>query len=352
MPKIMFAAFLLLFGCAGCGRRSSVQTSSVRPVKIYEVTPDRFIERSFAGLAGADEASNLAFKIAGQVIMFDVSEGESVERNRVLAEINPRDYQLTAQAALSAYQTARARLDRCERLLKHQAISRQEYELAQTAFIEAQSNYENAKGVLSDTRLLAPFAGIVEKKYVDLYQRIQPGETIVRLVNPVSRSVKFTMPESGIPLLREKDKQFRVEFDNYEGVWFSARLKDYVLSSTDGMGVPVSLNLDDERLKEAGNRYIITPGMSCTIVMSVEGSERPNGVAVPLTAIYAPVEGGTYVWVLDSSDHVNRRPVVLGEIFGIDMVSIAEGLSAGDRVVTAGVYRLHDGEQVKILGDK
>lgn len=334
----------------GCVRRVESPLTPVRPVRVYTTVPQNSLERTYAGMATADDASNLAFKIGGQIVSFPSTKGNIVAKETVIAELNPRDYLLAEQADLSAYRTAKAQLDRSRRLLERQAISRQEYEIASTEFVEAESRYLNSRDLVADTKLTAPFAGIIEQRYVDTYQRVQAGEAIVKLVNPATRSVKFTMPESGIPLLAEGKVSFLVEFDNYKGVGFAARLKEYIASSYEGTGVPVTLTLDDRRL-DAG-RYIISPGMSCSVFMSVRFPEGDNSVSIPLTAIYAPIGAGEYVWVVVESNGVDRvelRRVRLGELRGYDMVSVVEGLHVGERVVDAGVYRLSEGQMVEIL---
>lgn len=336
---------LLLSGCAG----RSPAPRQVRPVKVYVAHAVDMISKDFAALAVADDATNLAFKVSGQVIAFDVSEGRSVEKGAVVAEINPRDYQLQYDAQRSAFMTAKTQFERMERLLARQAVSKSEYEVAQTAYINARAAYENSQDVLADTKLRTPFAGIVEKKYVDTYQRVQAGEPIVRIVNPVSRTVKFTMPESGVYLFSLPGARFSVEFDNYKSVFFNARLKNYVPTSSDGTGVPVSLSLDDKRL-DAPSKYIISPGMTCVVTMRVLNPELKGMVAVPLTSVYAPDgQSGRYVWEVDSEQRVRLVAVTLGELYGGDMVLVKGGLSAGDRVVSAGVYRLSEGEKVEIL---
>ena len=65
--------------------------------------------------------------------------------------------------------------------------------------------------------------------------------------------------------------------------------------------------------------------------------------------MYAPAEGGEYVWVVGSDDRVERRAVVLGDVVGRDRVVVLLGVKEGERVVSAGVYRLQEGERVKIL---
>jgi multidrug resistance efflux pump len=59
-----------------------------------------------------------------------------------------------------------------KRLLAHEAVSQQEFEVAQTAYVQAKSQYENSKDLLQDTKLRAPFAGVIERTYVDAYQRV------------------------------------------------------------------------------------------------------------------------------------------------------------------------------------
>lgn len=302
------------------------------------------IDKDFAGMATPDDAVNLAFKVAGQVLDVPVSQGESVRKGALLAELDPRDIQLQVSADRSAYEQARSQMQRMERLLEHEAVSRQEYEASQTRYAQAKSAYDNALDLLKDTKLRAPFASVVERKYVDNYERVQAGQTIVRVVAPVTTQVEFTMPESGLPLLSSPATRFEVEFDNYRGVKFPAVLKDYAKTSSDASGFPVALRLTDVDAA----RYPVSPGMSCTITMQ-SADPVPDAVSLPVSAIYAPAEGGTYVWVVTSDGHVMRRAVTLGELFGRDRVVVDSGVEPGERIVTAGVYQLRQGERVRIL---
>lgn len=302
------------------------------------------IDKDFAGMATPDDAVNLAFKVAGQVLDVPVSQGESVRKGALLAELDPRDIQLQVSADRSAYEQARSQMQRMERLLEHEAVSRQEYEASQTRYAQAKSAYDNALDLLKDTKLRAPFASVVERKYVDNYERVQAGQTIVRVVAPVTTQVEFTMPESGLPLLSSPATRFEVEFDNYRGVKFPAALKDYAKTSSDASGFPVALRLTDVDAA----RYPVSPGMSCTITMQ-SADPVPDAVSLPVSAIYAPAEGGTYVWVVTSDGHVMRRAVTLGELFGRDRVVVDSGVEPGERIVTAGVYQLRQGERVRIL---
>ncbi|UKI39868.1 MAG: biotin/lipoyl-binding protein [Alistipes putredinis] len=61
-------------------------------MKVYTAHTVDMISKDFAALAVADDATNLAFKVSGQVVAFDVTEGQSVAKGTVVAQINPRDY--------------------------------------------------------------------------------------------------------------------------------------------------------------------------------------------------------------------------------------------------------------------
>ena len=327
----------------GCGR-TLAEPDAVRPVKTETAAGAAYVDKDFVGMATPDDAVNLAFKLAGQVLDLPVTQGQQVRRGELLAELNPRDVELQVSADRSAYEQASSHLSRIRRLLRREAVSRQEYEAARTQYAQAQAAYENSKDMLSDTKLRAPFAGVVEQTFVDNFERVQAGQSIVRIVDPVTTTVKFTMPESGLPLLAQSGTRFSVVFDNYRDATFAAVLKDYAKTSSDASGFPVSLRLTDVDTL----RYRISPGMSCTVTLR-SADPVPGAVSLPLTAIYAPAEGGDYVWIVEPDDRVRRQAVTLGEPFGRDRVLIDRGVAAGDRVVVAGVYRLREGERVRIL---
>ena len=318
----------------------------VRPrvVRVETAQYARYVNKDFAGMSTADDATNLAFKIAGQVLSVPVVKGDSVARGALLAVLDPRDVELQVEATRSAFMEARSRLERAKRLRDHDAVSQQEYEAAQTLYSQARSTYNNSADLLKDTRLRAPFAGVIERTYVDAYQRVSAGQTILRLVNPVSTTVGFTIPESSLGELTRKTTSFSVRFDNIPRVEFAAVLKDYARTASDASGFPVSLRLPDVDRE----RYHIIPGMSCTVTMrSVD--ELPDAVSLPISAIYAPMSGGDYVWVVDSANVVSLRKVHLGEIFDRDRVLVNSGIEPGERVVVAGVYRLNEGENVRVI---
>lgn len=337
--------FLFLgFTLIGCHNRGNNSLDEVRYVKTMKVKAVDYMDRDFAGMATADDATTLAFKISGQVASVDVGKGDYVRKGELLAQLDPRDVELQVAADKSQYVKAMSQYERMSRLLEHEAVSRQEFESAEASYVQARSVYENSRDLLSQTKLRAPFAGVVERTYVDTYERVQSGQTILRLVNPLSTTVEFTISEKSMWVLSDSTTRYFVRFDNFPDQRFSARLDSYAKSSSNAYGFPVSLKLDKEQVAP----YKISPGMTCQVTIRT-ADDSVKGVAIPMTAVYAPASGGTYVWRVNADDRVERVRVLLGDPFGQDMVSVLSGLGSGERIVTAGVYHLREGEKVKII---
>jgi RND family efflux transporter MFP subunit len=313
-------------------------------VKVVQVQGVDFVERDFAGMATADDATMLAFKISGQVESVDASKGKMVSRGELLATLDARDVELQVASDRSQYERALSQYERMRRLLEHDAVSQQEVESAEAMFVQARSKYENSKDLLGETKLRAPFAGVVERTYVDAFQRVNAGQTILRLVSPISTTVEFTMSERSMFLLSDTTTRYYVRFDNYPDHRFAARLDTYAKTASDASGFPVSLKLS----KAETRNYNLTPGMTCRVTIRASKSHS-NLVAIPLTAIYAPAEGGTFVWRVGADNRVERCAVELGSPFGRDMVTVLSGVAAGEVIVVAGVYRLQQGEEVRII---
>lgn len=335
---------LLSLILVACGGGESTTKSKPKPVKSVVAKRVEYLTREYAALSTADDAVTLAFKLSGRVIDAPVAKGMRITKGTLLAQLDKRDVELQVEATLSAYREAQSRLERAERLLEYDAISAQEVESLRNALTQSLSAYRNALDMVADTRIVAPFDGVVERVYIDTYERVSSGQPIVRIVRPRSTTVGFTAPEYLLSYLSLPSTHYRVTFDAYKDNPFNATIKSYARTSSDALGFPVSLRLVDVDTA----RYNISPGMTCIATVVIVESDS-EAVAVPLTSIYAPVGGDDYVWVINADDCVEKRRVVLGELTGEESVVVLSGVKAGERVVCAGVYHLTNGERVRIL---
>ncbi len=328
-----------------CGSGTSTQSGQpVRSVKTMTLRRATMSEKDFAAMATPDEAVNLAFKLSGQILDIPPSTGERVERGELLARLDPQEVELQVAADRSKFEQAQSQMNRMERLYEREAVSKQDVEVAQTTFEQARSAYENSLDLLSHTTITAPFAGVIERTYVDIFQRVSAGETILRLVAPLTLTVEFTLPENGLAPLRDTTTHFEVRFDKYPNRIFTAKLDSYTKTSSDASGFPVSLKITNAKQSIAP----ISPGLSCTVTMLIAES-NPQEVAVPISAIYALPDSTQYLWVVGKDSVVHKHKVTLGSLAWRDRVIIKSGVEPDERIVTAGVYQLRDGQKVRIL---
>lgn len=330
-----------------CGQKSDVAKEIVRPVKLETVQAYGTFSKDYTGIVSAEQFSSLTFKVAGPLVAMNVEEGQKVKKGEIIAAIDTRDYELQLDANKAAYLTAKSQMERLERLRAIEAVSQQDYEIAQANYTKARSAYNNALNNLADTKLTAPFNGFVEKKFVENYQKVQPGEPIVKLVDPSRLNIKFTLPESEMNMMSTMER-IEVSFDNEKTIAYNAKIKEIVDASPDGAGIPVTALIDDPRF-DAGSKKV-APGFSC-IVKIHHRSESGKLFVVPITAVFKDLKTGQQsVWIYDETmKTVKQRNVEPGKLIDMDKITILSGLSEGERIVIAGVFNLYEGQKVNIL---
>ncbi len=330
-----------------CGQKTDVAKEIVRPVKLETVQAYGTFSKDYTGIVNAEQFSSLTFKVAGPLVAMNVEEGQKLKKGEIIAAIDTRDYELQLDANKAAYLTAKSQMERLERLRAIEAVSQQDYEIAQANYTKARSAYNNALNNLADTKLTAPFNGFVEKKFVENYQKVQPGEPIVKLVDPSRLSIKFTLPESEMNMMSTMER-IEVSFDNEKTIAYNAKIKEIVDASPDGSGIPVTALIDDPRF-DAGSKKV-APGFSC-IVKIHHRSESGKLFVVPITAVFKDLKTGQQsVWIYDETmKTVKQRNVEPGKLIDMDKITILSGLSEGERIVIAGVFNLYEGQKVNIL---
>lgn len=345
---IVFSGLCAFIGISCGGKKTSYQNIA-RPVKVVKVETLGAMQKMYTGVVEAEEYSKLAFKLSGPLIEMNVDAGQKVKKGEIIAVVDPLDYNLQFEANKAAYITAKSQLERNKKLLSMQAISKQDYEIAEANYVKAKSAFETSQNTLTDTKLKAPFDGFVEEKYVENYQKVQPGESIIKLVNPDKLEVSFILPETNVRLTREK-MRVAVEFDTYKGKWFTARVKEFVDASPDGSGIPVRLAIVDSAFNR--DKYNIYPGFSCKVILSIDNVSG-EGYSVPLSAVFEDLATGeTSVWLYNSiTGTVKRQKVETEQLFGTDRVQINAGLKADDVIVVAGVNYITENQKVSVVNN-
>ncbi len=344
--------FLILIGglfifLLSCQEKS--HDKIIRPVKTMKVGKSTWEGKIFPGYAEAEEYAYLTFRVGGMLLHFDLQEGQDLKAGELVGSIDPHDYNLKLASTKANFLQARSQAERYQRLYGKNAVSKQEYEIAQATYENTKSVYKQALDDVSYTRLIAPFSGNVEKKYVENHQQVAAGEKIIKLNNPLKIQFRFIIPETNARYLH-KNAECSVELDVEKGVFYKAKVKEVISSSVGGSGVPVIVAIDDKNYDPA--KVKVMPGYACNV--RIDSKTDANGhalITIPLICIYTdPESGKRYVWKVDESQLVVHKVLVeTGELSGEKDIIILSGLQEGDRIVTAGVTMLSEGEHVKII---
>ncbi len=322
-----------------------------RPVKVATVENLNSYDKQYVGVALAEQYTDFAFRVGGLINKTFVDEGSLVKKGALLAELDPADFRLKLEADRAQYQTSKSMLDRNKRLLKKQAISQQDYEISMANYLKAKSAYNYSANQLKYTKLYAPFTGSIETKYVETYQKINPGEPIYKIINPNKLEVSFTLPENEVSV--PSRAKFFVEFDNHPGTEYSAEIKEVVDASVNGAGIPVTLRMTDKMFDP--KKLDVKAGFACQVKVVIERESLlldGDFVTVPITAIFAKNTDKTqqFVYILNHKDNtVQSKAVKTKGMMGTDKIIIRSGVAAGETVVIAGVHQIVDGQKVTIL---
>lgn len=336
----------LFTSLCSCVSQPSNQATLPR-VKLEEVQQFSGLRKKFSGLVSADQFSYLAFKTPGTLISIPIEEGQKMTKNQIVAQLDPADFQLDLDAKSASYQTAQAQMIRFERLREKQAISQQDFEITRAQFENAKAAYEYSKTNLEETTLKAPFDGFVQQKFVENYQRVQAGQKIICLVNPDKLKMQATLPETLLSIVTTKPN-VRVEFDAYRGIYFKGKIEDFIQYSADGSGIPIFVRIQDPKFSLS--QYHIGVGFSCSIEILLNENSNQDWTLVSLSSVLALPEDKKGVYIYDNQTNtVKLREVQTGSIIDKDKVIITQGLAAHEKVVSAGVTRLRDGQIVKVL---
>jgi multidrug efflux system membrane fusion protein len=341
---------------AACSRAEPPQ-EPVRSVKVLTVGVDSFqSSHEFAGEVRARVESRLGFRVAGKIIERQAELGQRVQAGQVLAQLDPRDYQLAADAARAQLAAATTNRDlaaadfrRYATLKDQNFISGAELERRETAFKAAQAQLDQAKAQLASqgnqagyTRLVADVSGVVTAVEAEVGQVVSAGAPVVRIAQDGPRDVVFAVPEDKVAAIKPgSEVAVRAWSDNAA---LAGKVRE-VAASADPVTrtYPVKVSLDAATPPPLGATVYVAPG-----ALSLAGTPV---IKLPTSALRKDGQG-TAVWVLDKSTMtLASQPIQVATADGNEAV-VSAGLQPGMLVVSAGVHVLSPGQKVTIYQEK
>lgn len=360
--RLTTAATALLLALVGCEQPAPPPPTTLadvsRPAQILEVAAATLgSDLRFPGRVRAVQRVELAFNVPGQIVELPVDEGAVVKAGALLARLDPAAYQTVLDVAQAELDAATAEYERLRQLWERsQAVARAEVDRKRTAMEVARSRFAAAQKDLTDTRLTAPFAGIVARRLAENFQNVQAKEPVVSLQNPDALEIVIHVPERVVRGEPRRAAGFAV-FDDLPERRLPVALKSFATEAdpqTQTYEVVLGLTPPpDLRLLPGMGVEVLPDTAAALIEVGAEGAaDAAAPVLIPLAAVAATAEGEPTVWVVDpESDRVSRRNIQTGAIDGAD-VAVLSGLAPGERIVTAGVHSLLEGMRVHPLADR
>ena len=297
------------------------------------------------GTTAAVQGVTVSADLPGLVDRISFESGRSVREGDILLVLDTRQEQAQLAAAEAQRDLARVNFERMQGLVEDGAISRADYDRAAAEAKQTEARVGEIRATIERKTIRAPFSGILGIRQVNLGQYLSAGDPIVPLQSLHPIYVNFGVPQQETARIR-LGRTLRVTTDDLTGVEFTGRvtaIDSVVNEATRNVQVQATIPNPDGRLR---------PGMFVQTA-AVTGTNR-SVIALPASAVsYAPFGDSVFI-VSDMKGPdgqtyrgVRQQFVKLEGTRG-DQVAVVSGVSAGDEVVTSGVFKLRNGAAVMV----
>jgi len=352
-PQLLVGAIVLgacLVGLSACGAHEEAP----RPRTVETVIAEQasgFVSTVYSGQVVSRFSSNYAPRVGGLITHRLVEIGDQVLAGQLLARIDPKDVDVsvrTAQAQLSAAaaraDATAADLERARELAAKGFISKAELDqvTAEAAGADAQLRAARAQQTGADqqrsyTELRSLRAGVVTSVLADVGEVVAAGQPVVTVEAPNALEVAVSVPEGEVAQFRSADLSVRVWTDQTRT--FPAEIR--VLSAA----ANPQTRTFDARVAFVSPADVAALGGTAEVLVQQEAKDAL--ARVPLTAVVNTVSGETIVWVISGEPPKAMPRVVTIQSVQDNAVLLSSGVTAGERVASAGAHLLHRDEIVR-----
>ena len=331
---VLIIAFL-----AGCGSKEE-QKKTELPVKVVvkEILQEQQVELlSYSGTIEADNTVSFGFSVPGRITSVLVQEGEPVHTGQLLATIETTEYENAALIANASLEQTADNYRRFNELYSKGSLPERDYIAAKSALSQATANKNLLAKHLADTKLYAPFSGIISAKLTERGAMASPGVPAFTLLKTDQVYAKASIAESEINKLSiGKDALITIPVlkDSMKG-------KISIINpQADNVSKTYIVKI---RLKNGQGKLL--PGMIAE--MQINSGKKKDVIVIPANAVVRDADDITYVFVAGENKKAIRKRIVASGVLGDNEVIIGSGLNTGDKVVIEGQTKLEDGRDVQ-----
>jgi RND family efflux transporter MFP subunit len=339
MKKGVLGLLAILMVCS-CGEKKENRVKAPTRVKTEVLNGQSSMSngQSYVGIVEEHEATAVSFTGMGVVKRVLVSDGQTVGRGQLIAEMDDTQARNLLAGAEAQMTQANDALERFKMLHDNGSLPEVQWVEIQSKVAQAKSQLEVAKKNLADCRLVAPVGGIIGKKLVGAGETALPSQAVVTILDISSVKVKVSIPEAEISGITASTPT-TINVEAAQKQMNGGRIEKGVQADALTHTYEVRINVQNADRK-------LLPGMVASVSLTPSPSLSGEGdYSLPITCIQKAVDGSLFVWTVAADSTAHRSKVSTGETMG-NRVAITEGLDLGQRVVTDGYQKLSEGTKV------
>jgi len=294
------------------------------------------------GTFAAAQELNFSAEKSGKVISVLVKEGDRVSKGQTLAVVRGDVINVEAQTANANYQNALNDYNRFESAYKTGGVTKQQLDQARINMVNAKSRLTQANINVGDTRIKAPFSGIINKKYIEVGTILSgmPPTQMFEIVDVSKLKLKVTVNENQVSSLKT-GSPVKVTATVFPDKEFNGKITFIAPKADASLNFAVEIEIANN---PSGD---LKAGMYGTANFVPTTTDKTPLMIVPRTAFVGSVSANE-IFVVEKDGTAKLKKVTAGRIFG-EQVEILNGLANGDIVITSGQINLTDGTKVTVL---
>jgi len=307
--------------------------SNIGALEVLEIKmlDEYLITREFPGKLIPAEQSKLAFEIPGKINSINVDIGDEVILGEELAALDGRESLAQLNQSKAKYELASQVLARYQDLRANGHISIQDLDKAQSDQIVAKSQYDFYKVKYEQTRLLAPFNGVIQNRFLDTGSVINAGIHVLEILGSNNVEARISIPSNYMDKVQIGNEY---EFD-VRGASVKAKLERLAPMSTGG---------SNNRLAIFRFKTFLNPGSIVKLKLNL--TEKTKGTWVPIKSLSQSEQGIWAIYTIDDQQTVVRDLVDI--IYFEDEYAYVSGtLKDGDLVILGGAQKIIEGKIIK-----
>ena len=332
---MLLTAGLLLSSCGN--KKADAEKAPIRVKTEVASTGGSQTGQTYVGIVEEREGTAVSFTSMGVVKRVLVTEGQSVSKGQLIAEMDDTQARNLLSGAEAQMTQANDALERYKMLHDNGSLPEVQWVEIQSKVAQAKSQYEIAKKNIADCRLTAPVSGIVGSKMIKAGETALPSQAVVTILDISSVKVKVAIPEAEVgSIAATTPTRIKVDAANKEvaGGHIEKGVQADALTHTYDIKVNVA-NADRKLL----------PGMVASVQFAAASQPQTELLTLPITSVQKKADGSLFVWTVSKDSTAHRSSVEIGRTAG-NRVVINSGVSANDRVVTEGYQKLSEGTKV------